>query len=122
MHVWAFGAASAVNVLALFVHVLQGGRTFVRPLLASGLAAETKWMAYFMWHVATVAVAATAMLFGFAAAGNLAFGLFATGFAASIALLALGVSIKSGLGPARFPIIMLNAFVVVLGSIGLVTA
>ena len=67
MQVWFFGAASLVNALALCVHVFAGGRQFVRPLLASSLEPEIRWMAYFMWHVATVAVGATAILFAIAA-------------------------------------------------------
>ena len=67
MQVWLFGTAAAINALAMLVHVVLGGRTFVRPLLASDLAPETTWMAYFMWHVATVSVAATAILFALAA-------------------------------------------------------
>ena len=70
MQVWLFGTAAAINALAMLVHVVLGGRTFVRPLLASDLAPETTWMAYFMWHVATVSVAATAILFALAAASD----------------------------------------------------
>ena len=79
-------------------------------------------MAYFMWHVATVAVGATAILFAIAAAGYVGYALFATGFAAAIALLALGVAIKAGLGALRFPIIILNSVVVALGLAGLLSA
>ena len=121
MQVWFFGAACLVNVIALAVHVSAGGRQFVRPLLASDLDPEIKWMAYFKWHVATVSVAAAAILFLIAAAGHAGYGIFAVGFAASIAVLALGVAVKSRLGVMRFPIILLNSVVVALGVAGLIT-
>ena len=76
MEVWFFGAAALITVIATCVHVFLGGRQFVRPLLATDLPPDLKWMAYFMWHVATVSVGATGVVFGLAATGHAGFGLF----------------------------------------------
>ena len=118
MEVWFFGAAALITVIATCVHVFLGGRQFVRPLLATDLPPDLKWMAYFMWHVATVSVGATGVVFGLAATGHAGFGLFGVGFAAAIGLLGMGVAVKSGLGPGAFPIIFLNTLIVALGLTG----
>lgn len=118
-----FYAAAAVCTLAVGVHIMLGGRQFVAPLLDSELEPHTKWMAYFMWHVASLSMAATAACFALAAwfSGLVPLAAFAVLFAGSVVLLAAYVARKSGLSPLRFPIILLNSGVVTLGILGLFT-
>lgn len=117
---WAAGLVTSVGV---FVHVVLGGKMFVRPFLANDIPNEHKWMAYLVWHVASVAF--VFMTVGFIAAATLPgradYAVIATAFAGFLVVTALMVCWKSGLSPRNFPAIPLFSVVTTLGLIGLLT-
>lgn len=118
-----FFLAAALAVFAtILVHVLIGGRLYVRPLLAADLPDPLKWMGYMTWHVGTAAF--VLICAGFAAAAvspaHTILALAATLLTGSFVLVAVGTSLRSGLPFQRFPVIPLFGVVTLLGAAGLI--
>lgn len=63
--IWLFAASGAALVLFL-VHVIAGGRAYVRPLMAQpDLPDMIRWMSYMAWHSASVGMAALCLTYGY---------------------------------------------------------
>ncbi len=120
--VW-FGTAGAMTLGAFFIHVVAGGRRFVKPFLANDIPDGQKWMAYYVWHAASIAFLFVAA--GFLAAatvpGHEDYALTSTLFAASLVGMGFWVCWKGGLSPKNFPAIPLFSVIALVGLVGLLT-
>lgn len=119
MNGW-FLAAGLLSLAGMLLHVFVGGRLFVRPLLAYDIPPEHKWLAYFVWHVGTLAP-------GFLTAGFLAAALLpersdyaaiAAVFAGLLALTALWTSFRARRSPIAIPAFPVFSAVCLLGLAG----
>ncbi|MGP1276179.1 MAG: hypothetical protein ACQRW7_12250 [Caulobacterales bacterium] len=121
MNGW-FLAAGIVSLAGMLLHVLVGGRLFVRPLLAYDIPPEHNWLAYFVWHVGTVAPGLLSA--GFLAAAFLPhrsdYAVIAATFAGLLALTALWTSVRSRRSPMAIPAFPVFSAVCLLGLGGLV--
>ena len=76
------------------LHVFAGGKAIARPLLeATELPDAVRYVQYFCWHIATLALAFQALLFGLAMVSDapVIYATIATAFAASIGLLGIAM-------------------------------
>lgn len=83
-----FALAAGLSVLNTGLHLFAGGREIARPLLeARSLPDTVRCVQYFCWHIATLALALQAAVFGIAAVmpGQIALAAVGTIFAAAIA-------------------------------------
>jgi len=116
-----FWAAGAVVAVTLFVHVVLGGRLFIRPFLENDIPDAQKWMAYYAWH--SISVVFVFMAAGFIAAALVPtrtdYALIATLLAAALVVTAFFVCVRGGVSPRSFPAIPLFSFVSALGAAGL---
>lgn len=121
MSVICFWAAAGFVAATIILHVVYGGRRYVRPLLASELDPFIKWLSYTMWHVGTVATITISV--GFAAAAmdpsRTDYATAATLTAAGFVLVAAYAGIRSGLGMFSIPVVPLFGIVTALGAAGL---
>lgn len=123
-----FAAAALLALATLFVHVFAGGREVARPLLAdSTLPHAAKWLCYYCWHIATLAIAFMAIMLVAAGTGVLSrvaeiWGvekIIASGFAlfaASLSALSVWVALKGAIHPLRFPSTGLFALIAALAA------
>ncbi len=84
--------AASLSVLNTGLHLFAGGREIARPLLeARSLPDNVRCVQYFCWHIATLALALQAAVFGVAAfmPDQMALAIVGTAFAAAIALLGI---------------------------------
>lgn len=121
-------AASAAALATLFVHLFIGGRRVARPLLADrALPRAAKWLSYYCWHIATLAIAFMAIMFAAAGTGELSRAaeiwavekIVAAGFAlfaASLSALSVWVALKGAIHPLRFPSTSLFALIAALAA------
>jgi len=116
-------AAGLLALTGMLVHVFIGGKLFVRPFLKNDIPDEQKWLAYFVWHVGTLAP-------GFLAAGFLAaawlparsdYAAIAVAFAALLVVTASWVSFKGKRPLLSIPAIPIFGSVSVIGLIGLLS-
>jgi hypothetical protein len=117
-----FAAASLLALLTFVVHTFVGGIYVVRPLLAvEGLTRASRWLNYYCWHMTTLTLVVMTAMFAYAACepGARAFGLLFTAMAAASSALCIGVAIKGGVRPYRFPATSLFAAVAAAGLWGL---
>lgn len=116
-----FWAAGAVVAVTFFVHMVLGGRLFIRPVLESDVPESRKWMTYYTWHSVSVVFVFMAAAFVVAALNpaRADYALIATGLAAALVLMAFFVCIKGGVSPRSFPAIPLFTVVTALGAAGL---
>ena len=112
--VWA---AAALSIGAVVAHVIVGGRTFVRPLLASELPPQQLWTAYFAWHVATLTFSLVAVGFvaGAVSADLSAAATLSTVVAIAITLIGLLICIRARLSPLTFAPVLVYSVVAVFG-------
>jgi hypothetical protein len=116
-----FAAASVVALVTFAVHTVVGGIYVVRPLHAvEGLTRASRWLSYYCWHMTTVTLLAMAAMFAYAAwqPEARAFGVLFTVLAAVFSLLCVGVAIKGGVRPYRFPATSLFAVIAATGAWG----
>lgn len=115
---WAAGTVVAVTV---FVHVVLGGRLFIRPVLEGDSPAAQKWMTYYAWHAVSVVFVFMAAAFVVAAVipARNDYALIATVLAAALVITAFFVCIRGRISPKSFPAIPLFSIVTALGTAGL---
>ncbi len=116
---WSAAIASAITFV---VHTFIGGRVVARPLLADrSLPKAAKWLAYYCWHITTVLLFVMAAAYGWAAWSGEAreLTIAITGLAALLGALSVGVTLKAGINPLRFPSTSLFALTACLGTAGL---
>lgn len=89
-----FAIAGFLSVFNAGLHFFAGGKSIARPLLdATSLTEEVRYVLYFCWHIATLALLAQAILFGVAAIMPDQASLAVTGTALAGAIALLGISI-----------------------------
>ncbi|MES2055253.1 MAG: hypothetical protein V4564_04865 [Pseudomonadota bacterium] len=106
MHEILLWAASLVAAVTWATHTFVGGVHVARPLLAdTSLPPAAKWLSYYCWHLATLMIAAMALLFAAAALGHVGPGLTCAlaVFALACSALSIAVALKGGIRPWRFP-------------------
>ncbi|MEM1050113.1 MAG: hypothetical protein AAGL24_28415 [Pseudomonadota bacterium] len=84
--------AAGLSAFNTGLHLFAGGQAIARPLLeARSLPDTVRCVQYFCWHIATLALALQAAVFGVAAfmPGQAALAIVGTAFAAAIALLGI---------------------------------
>ena len=116
-----FAAAGILAAVTFAVHTFIGQIYVVRPLLAAhGLTRASRWLAFYCWHMVTVMLVTMAAMFGYAAFAPEArpFGALFTVLAAVFSVLCIGVAIKGGVAPWRFPATSLFAVVAFAGLWG----
>ncbi|MET1415911.1 hypothetical protein ABVF61_26810 [Roseibium sp. HPY-6] len=89
-----FLVAAALSAGTCLIHTFLGGREIAVPLLnATGLGPVPKYVSYYCWHIATIALAAMAIMFAVAAAypQSWELGWTATGLAVSFCLLGVAL-------------------------------
>lgn len=59
--------AALLSVGIVMLHTFMGGRVIARPLLAADMPGVPKYTSYFCWHITTLALAALALMFAYAA-------------------------------------------------------
>jgi hypothetical protein len=122
-NIWFLSAGMTV-CFSLIIHVVVGGKLFVRALMADDIPAPQKWMAYYMWHAATFGFVFVAAGFFAAAwkAEHLDYGVIATAYSACFVGIAIFVCIKGCLPNRSFPSIPIFSLVTCLGLIGALTS
>lgn len=111
--------AAGLAALTFLVHTFVGGRVVARPLLADGhLPRASKWLSYYCWHIATVLLAAMAATLALLASGAFPFArgpalLFFGALSALLSVLSVGVAVRGGINPLRFPSTTLFAAIAV---------
>lgn len=91
--------AAVLSGLIAVGHVLAGGRTFVPTILGEdALPQRTAWLAYFSWHVGTVALLACAGAFAYAAnvPDQIGAAIFASITVTGFAFIGLGMALMGG--------------------------
>jgi len=108
-----YAVAAAVSLLALGIHVFVGGRLMVRPLLATDLPRQAKWLLYLCFHLASLMVLTMAIVFGWAALSFLGrpAAMVLTGVAFGAMLLSLFVSLRGRLALQLNPPVFLYAVI-----------
>lgn len=118
-----FAVAAILSLITCAVHVFAGGIYVVRPLLgARDITRASRWLNYYCWHMVSILLLAFAVGFGLAAA-DLAMrplALAAVALSAIFAGLCVGVALKGGVPPYRFPAASLFTLVAAAGGWGLV--
>jgi hypothetical protein len=119
MHGILAWAAAAVAVVALVMHLVVGGRTFVRPLLAAELPSSLRWTAYFAWHSGTILFALIAA--GFVAGATTtawgAYAALAASAAVAVAVVGLLVCARARISPLTFAPVLLFGAVAAVGVV-----
>lgn len=121
MNLWLV-AAAAIAAATTLIHAFLGGQHVARPLLAAEkLRSEPKFTMYYCWHMATIVLAALALAFALAAAGQASrdLAVFATVGAGLFALWNLAMIALFRLRPAHFPQWALFAPMATCGALGL---
>lgn len=101
-----FATASVIALITFGVHTFVGGIYVARPLLmARDLTAASRWLNYYTWHIVTVLLLFMAAGFFWAARSRDAaeVGLLLTAMAAVFSPLCVGIALKGGIAPWRFP-------------------
>lgn len=117
-----FLAAAAFSVSTTSLHFFLGGKQIARPLLdAASLSDEVRYVQYFCWHIATIALGVQAVLFGVAALidGQEALAIVATGLAIGIGALGIAIPLFARVGYRTMPQGWLFVPVAGLGLTGL---
>lgn len=120
MNSW-FAAAAGLSAFTFGVHVIMGGREIARPLLAAReFDHVVRYTHYYCWHLVTIAIAAMAAAFGYAAwvdaAGTLA--LFVSVVALSFAVWSFAMIAIFRLSPFQFGQWVLFLPIALLGLVG----
>ncbi|MHA7776118.1 hypothetical protein [Roseibium sp. M-1] len=113
--------AAGLSAAVCLIHTFAGGRTIARPLLkAQDLHPVPKYVTYYCWHIVTIVLAMTAVMFALAGlrAESLDLGWTATALTASFCLLGLAVPPLKKQKYAHMPQGWLFLPVVVLGVLG----
>lgn len=117
-----FAAASLLALVTFSVHTFIGEIYVVRPLLAvEGLPRASRWLNFYCWHMTTLTLIAMAAMFGYSALEptGRGFAVLFTVMASAFSLLCIGVAIKGGVRPWRFPATSLFASIAAAGLWGL---
>lgn len=111
-------AAAAVSFVTFVGHTFVGGPQVAKPVLAAReLPDQAKWLAYFCWHVTTLAVLAASGGFAYVALhpDRPELAIFLTGLNALIWVLSLGITVFGKVGALRNPGVWLFGLVTLLG-------
>ncbi|WP_298333218.1 hypothetical protein [uncultured Erythrobacter sp.] len=117
-----YGAAALTALVTFFVHVIAGGRAFVRPFQEVDMDPNLKWLAYYSWHIASLVIALIALAFWAAWAWPIRshYAMVATSVTVALVVLAMAVSVKGELRWRAFPGIPLFSVISLLGLVGIV--
>lgn len=101
-----FVGAALTLAITFVVHTFIGGRFAARPLLAAErLPRSAIWLNYLTWHMVTALIVVMAAAFCWAAlhpeATDVAVVVMV--LCAALSLVTVGVSLKAGVAPWRFP-------------------
>ncbi|GAA6156918.1 MAG: hypothetical protein R8J41_00430 [Alphaproteobacteria bacterium] len=119
--IWLFAASGAALVLFL-VHVIAGGRAYVRPLMAQpDLPDMIRWMSYMAWHSASVGMAALCLTYGYLAiyGGPIELAVAATLYSVGSALVPLYIAIFGHGMFFRLPAIYGFGTIAAFGALGI---
>ena len=117
-----FALAAVVAAVAFGIHSFVGSRLVAQPLLAAKhLPPASRWLNFYTWHTATVALAFMAAGFAWAAVrpDALDIGIGLTALAAALAVLCLAVCLRARFRPWRVPPFDLFTLMAVAGLWGL---
>ncbi|MBS0294836.1 MAG: hypothetical protein JSR45_00905 [Proteobacteria bacterium] len=94
-----YAVAAAVSLLAFGIHVFIGGRLMARPLLATDLPQQAKWLLYLCFHLVSLMVLTMTAVFAWAAVSFLGrpAAMVLTGVAFAATLLCVFVSLRGRL-------------------------
>jgi len=117
-----FALAALISLITFGVHTFVGGIFVARPLLkARDLTPASRWLNYYTWHMATALL--LFMTFGFAwtalSREAAEVGMLLTGMAAVFSPLCVGIALKGGIAPWRFPAASLFLMITLVGMWGL---
>lgn len=118
---WGFAAASVIALITFGIHTFVGGVFVARPLLAArDLTPASRWLNYYCWHIVTVLLLAMSGGYAWAATrvGALDLAAFMTLLAAIFSPLCVGVAIRGGIAPWKFPAASLFALIAITGTLG----
>ena len=115
--------AAAIGVaITIGVHLVIGGKLYVRALLAADIPDRMKWMAYMTWHIGTISF--VVILAGFVSTAlspdRTEFALGATLLTSGYVATAVFAALKGKAPLKNFPVIFLFGIVSALGFAGLV--
>lgn len=116
-----FAAAAALSLITFGVHTFVGGVFVARPLLAArDLTPASRWLNYYCWHMVTVLLLAMSGGYAWAATRPEALDLavFLTLLAAIFSPLCVGVALRGGIAPWKFPAASLFALIAIAGVVG----
>ena len=116
-----FALAALVSLITFGVHTFVGGVFVARPLLkARDLTPASRWLNYYTWHMATALLLFMTAGFVWAALAHEAadIGLLLTAMAAVFSVLCVGVALRGGIKPWRFPAASLFLVITLLGGFG----
>lgn len=119
--IWLFAASGAALVL-LLVHVVAGGRAYVRPLMGmTDLPELIRWMGYMAWHSASVGMAALCATYAYLAVygGPIELAVAATLYSVGSALVPLYIAIFGNRIFFRLPAIYGFGAIAVFGALGI---
>ncbi len=117
----AFWLASALSFVTFGVHTFVGGVYAARPLLAApDLPRAARWLNYYCWHITTVLLVYMTGGFAWAALSpqGLSVAWFLTALAPALSVLSVGVALRGGVNPIRFPSTTLFALIFIAAAIG----
>lgn len=98
-------AAALVSAMSWGIHTFVGGRQIVPALFGSDLKKMPKYVLFFVWHIATITIAAIAIGYALAALYPSAWvlGVQSTIVSGLISILILGVAIWQRMGLKDMP-------------------
>lgn len=119
--IWLFAASGAALVLFL-VHVIAGGRAYVRPLMGmTELPELIRWMGYMAWHTASFGMIALSAAFAYLAVygGPIELAVAATLYSVGCALVPLYIAILANRIFFRLPAIYGFGLIAGFGALGM---
>ena len=114
--------AAMMALTTAAVHIFAGGRVVARPILDNAsLSRPAKWLAYYCWHITTLAILLAMAAFGAVALdpGQSLLAQLMTGFCLALSMLSIAIAVRAGINPLRFPSTSLFAATGLLGAAGL---
>lgn len=118
---WLF-AASGAALLLFLVHVIAGGRAYVRPLMTLHELPELiRWMGYMAWHSASVGMLALCAAFAYLGIydGPIELAVAATLYSIGSALVPLYIAIFGNRIFFRLPAIYGFGAIAAFGALGI---
>ena len=117
----AYWIGAVLSFVTFAVHTFIGGVYAARPLLAAqDLTPASRWLNYYCWHITTVLLLYMTGGFAWAALRAEAWPVawFLTALAPALSLLSVGIALRGGVNPIRFPSTTLFALTFLAGASG----